>query len=97
MTPQLVYSEAADELSEERPVVDHVGAEMRAAIAAVLFENPRNLDIRPLWNGSWTSYFRVNWWTAGSEGTPRIRRSAFLVVTREQNGYRVRERDPRAA
>jgi len=98
MMPQLMHRSAADDVDagEHGPPGDPGLAEMRAAICAVLFENPRDLDIRPLWTQGETGYFRVNWWTVEAVA-PRIRRSAFISVARMQHGYQVREQRPRAA
>ena len=41
--------------------------------------------------------YNVFWADTPLSGAPRIRRSVFLMVTRERGGYRVRERNPRAA
>jgi hypothetical protein len=71
--------------------------EMRNAIGAALFERPCDLDIRLLWTRGGTGYFRVNWWTASSDRELRIRRSTFIRVERDPDGYQVRCDDPLAA
>ncbi len=96
MTPQVLDRDVADEMAADCRTDDWAAAEMHAVIAAVLFENPRDLDIRLLWTRGATSYFRVNWWTT-IRGEPRIRRSAFLRVARAPQGYRVLGHTPRAA
>ena len=98
MKPQLMHADGAGDSGERRHADARVAAEMRAAIAAVLFENPRNLDMRLLWTRVWTSYFRVNRWTQRRNGEARIARSEFISVTQTPNGYRVRGgQPPRAA
>lgn len=66
-------------------------SEMHGAIAALLFEDQRALDVRHLWTQGRLSYFRVNWWTTTAGEGPRVRRSNFVVVEREAYGYRVRD------
>ncbi len=99
MTPQLMHPKAVDDLDpgEHRPSSHRTVAEMRTAIAAALFENQRDLDIRFLWTQGAITYFRVNRWAAGDNDGPRIQRSAFIRVTRGQHGYDVREQRPCAA
>ncbi len=99
MTLQLMHRNARNDLDlgEQRPGHDWSLTEMRAAIAAVLFANARDLDIRLLWLHHPTTCFRVNWWTNSTQDGPRIRGSAFVRVTRLAGGYYVRKEAPTAA
>ncbi len=93
MRPQVMESRAVEDLglglhrqTERRRVAD-----IGSAIAALMFENPADLDIRHLWTRGGVAYFRVNWWTTAAHREPRIRRSAFLRVTCRRHGYEIRE------
>ncbi len=93
MTPHVMKQRAVEDLglglhrqTEKRPI-----AGMRGAIAALLFEDPANLDIRHLWTRGSFAYFRVNWWTTAAHRELGIRRSIFLRVTCRRHGYEVRE------
>jgi hypothetical protein len=92
----MMTSTAVEYAGERDWECDRAVAEMRAAIGAALFEDPRELDIRFLWTRGRTSCFRVNWWTTHCQ-EPRIRRSAFIRVEREPRGYRVLKQGPLAA
>jgi hypothetical protein len=77
------------EVRQERPADDLAVSEMRAAITALLFESPADLDLRLLWTSGRTAYFRANRWKTVNNGRTSIRRSEFIRVTRELHGYRV--------
>jgi hypothetical protein len=63
--------------------------EMVSAIAAMYFEDARDLDVRHLWTRGDLNYFRVNWWHESAAGAARVRRSAFVVVECQATGYRI--------
>lgn len=63
--------------------------EMVSAIAAMYFEDARDLDVRYLWTRGHLSYFRVNWWNESALGAARVRRSAFVVVECQSDAYRI--------
>ena len=100
MTPKLMIDEALgeryEEFCDECPTRRELD-DMRAAIGAVYFEDPADLDIRLLWTRGAVSYFRVNWWIVRADVNAHLRRSVFLRVTGGPDGYRVQEQTPRAA
>ncbi len=97
MTPQMMEPNAVEYPGERDWERNRDAAEMRWAIGAALFENPRDLDIHLLWTRGRTSYFRVNWWTVERVRGPHIRRSAFVRVECAPGGYRVLLERPLAA
>ncbi len=66
--------------------------DMRAAIAAVLFEEPGRLDIRHLWTRGRMNYFRVNWWVTEARGVSRITHSSFIQLEAIASGWRIHRR-----
>ncbi|MEW6252427.1 MAG: hypothetical protein AB1716_17450 [Planctomycetota bacterium] len=66
--------------------------DMQRVIAALYFESPNTLDIRPLWVDGTLTYFRVNWWRRG-----HVARSAFLAVEVRREGWRVYDYTRQAA
>ena len=67
-------------------------SEMRAAIAALLFEVPERLDVRYLWTSGRLNYFRVNWWSPRNTEVRRIVRSVFVQVEVLPDGWRIQQR-----
>jgi hypothetical protein len=79
---------------EEAPVRSFTPAgQMRAALAALLFDDPAHLDIRHLWTRGRTNFFRVNWWITESTGVRRVTRSRFIPLEEVGGGWRIRGSD----
>ena len=67
----------------------------RAAISERFSNVPGRMDIRPLWEDSNGSYFRVNWWHVSTEGPLEvgpIHLSAFVRVRRDGKALCVEDR-----
>ena len=91
MLPQQAEHEGASDRAEYMNWESAGLRQMRTAIAAVFFEDPRQLDIRHLWVRGGSNFFRVNWWSSAIAGTRRIVRSAFVAVEACDGDWRVRE------
>lgn len=90
------YDEAVEETSDLLETIGDLAelyalADMRAAIAATLFESPEHLDSRYLWTTGRFSYFRINRWSGPEVGTGHIRHSTFVRVEALRDGWRIRD------
>jgi hypothetical protein len=93
----LIDQEQDATIEQIRSMIDGIGdpdercafAEMRAVIAAIIFESPEHLDCRHLWTAGRFSYFRVNRWSGLDVGVGHIRHSAFVSVETLPHGWRV--------